>query len=167
MIGSIVGFTLFFTFVYPLIFTGTALSWAYFITYTTVNVIAISLSWIYFDRTKCYKNEGNIIAMLGYYLYGHNITHILLIIFRLFFNGFYYFSVFGLNITISGYPIVLLPQTPLSLSLPIAIFTTELVFNVYAIMTGWDEKCKVGLPAICDMYPELRDTDVCRVDDDL
>jgi hypothetical protein len=161
MFGCIIGFILVFWLIYPLLFAGEVLSWAYFITYTIVNIGAILLSWAYFDNTRCYKHEGNPIAMIGYFLYGHTITHILLIIFRLVFNLFYFFSAFGIDMSAFGFSFVFPPQNPFSLSIPIGIFATELVFNIYAIGTGWDQKCITEAPAICKMHPEW-DLPICR-----
>lgn len=159
MLGLIVGFTIFYTYAYPFLFSPAMLPWALFITFTIVNAIAIILSWVYFDQTKCYQDEGNPFAMILYYLYGHTIGHILLIIFRVFVNVGFYFSVFGLDLNIIGIDITVLPQNNLILAIPTSVFTTELLFNIYAISNHWDDKCKPPKPLIC-LDPNGCDVDV-------
>lgn len=149
MFGLIIGFTIFYTYLYPFLFPAPFLPWAFFITFSILNAIAILLSWIYFDQTKCYQDEGNPVAMILYYLYGHTIGHILLIVFRIFVNVGFYFSVFGLDLNTIGIAIVIPPQTPLFLAIPTSVFTTELIFNIYAICNHWNDKCKPPKPLIC------------------
>jgi len=149
MLLATVGFTAFYYFAYPYIFPTDAMPWAFFITFCIVNAIALLLSWIYFDRTTCYQDEGNPIAMIFYYIFGHDVAHIFLAIFRICSTIGFYFSVFGLDFDLLGISLHIPPQDILFLALPTAIFTTELCFNIYAVTNHWDEKCKPDQPMIC------------------
>ena len=149
MILAIIGYTLLFWFGVPFIIPPDAVPWVYFISFTIVNVIALILSWVYFDRTHCYEDEGNPIAMAFYYLVGHDVTHFFLFLIRLFSNIGFYFTVFGLHMDLFGTMIHLSPQDNIFLSIPIAIFATELSFNIYAIVNHWEEKCKPVQPLFC------------------
>lgn len=161
LIFTIIGSVLVYYFLYPLLFVDN-LTWAYFVTFTIVNVAAILLSWVYFDQTRCYQYEGNFIAKILYYLYGHTVAHIILIAFRVFTNVTFYFTIFGLDVSLFNFDIVIPSQSRIFWSLPIGIFTAELIFNIYAICTGWDEKCEPGDPVIC-LNP---DSDSCSIDDE-
>lgn len=149
-VGSLIGFTLLYWLVFPLIFTPDVMSWVFFVSFTVLNGIAILLSYIYFDTTHCIENEGNFIAMIGYFVYGYRITHILLVIARIISNIFYYFSVFGADFVLFGIPYLTLPQETLFLAIPVAIFATEMVFNIHAIVVHGDERCKIHQPMFCD-----------------
>lgn len=154
MILSVIGYTAFFYFGFPFLIPATYLPWVFFLTFTVINAIALLLSWIYFDRTHCYEDEGNPIAMLFYYIVGHDVAHIFLAIFRIGSTIGFYFSVFGLDFDLLGISLHLPPQYRLFLALPIAIFATEMSFNIYAIVNHWEEKCKPVQPMLCPCLGE-------------
>ena len=148
--GSIIGFTLLYWLGIPLIIPPDILPWVFFLSFTILNGVAIFLSWFYFNSTRCYQDEGNPIAMVLYYIYGHSIGHIILIVFRIISNIGYYFAVFGINMVIFGIPLISAPQEALFLAIPVAIFATEMCFNIYAITAHGTERCKTVQPMFCD-----------------
>lgn len=154
MILATVGFSVLYYFAYPFIFPPDILPWATFITFCVVNAVALLLSWVYFDRTFCYQDEGNPLAMIFYYLFGHDLAHIALAVFRVFSTVGFYFSVFGLDLNTIGIPFYLPPQNMLALAIPMAIFTTELCFNIYAVTNHWEEKCAPVQAAFCPCLGE-------------
>lgn len=153
MFGSMAVFALFYIYVYPFIF-GKNIKIAMFITFTFVNICAIMLSWFYFDETGCYQDEGNPIAMLLYYLYGHSIGHIILIVSRAGLNLFFFMTLFGMDGELFGYPIYIAPEGYTLIAIPTALFTVEMLFNIYAIINHFDEVCGETTPAICEVLPD-------------
>lgn len=148
--GSIIGFTLLYWLGLPLIIPPDILPWVFFLSFTILNATAILLSYIYFDSTRCYQDEGNPIAMILYYIYGHRIAHIILVVFRIFSNIGYFFAVFGLDATIFGIIFNYAPQPYLFLAIPVSIFATEMLFNIYAITSFGEDRCTTIQPMFCD-----------------
>jgi hypothetical protein len=138
-----------FYFVYPAVFPPGSLPWAFLVTFVTVNVSAIALSWVYFDRTRCYEDEGNPVAKILYYIFGHDVAHLILSVFRWASAVIFFISLFGLDVTVFGTKLAFPAQDRLFLSIPIAIFAAELAFNIYAIQKHWNDRCEKVDPMVC------------------
>lgn len=120
--------------------------------FITVNIVALLLSYRYFNGTQCYPDEVNIVARFLYIVFGEDIGHIILFIFR---TGLTIYIIRDLWL----YPIN--AQTPITGTMfyPVyftyatitSIFTVELLANIYANTFPSDpcgdqsKLCKLGI----------------------
>lgn len=137
------GFTIGFYFLYG------ALPEIYFnaiviIMYTIFNIVAIFLSWRFFDATHCYDFEGNPLPKWFYKEIGEDRTHVGLLLFRIGINIVFSFMVWNQWIdadeTIQIGSVILNPAY-LTYGFLTAIFATETIFNIYANLTPPEEPC--------------------------
>jgi hypothetical protein len=149
LVAITAGYAAFFYFIFPLVFSPGALPWAFLAAYAAVNGSALLLSWVYFDRTRCYEDEMNPVAKVGYYIFGHDVAHVLLAAFRLGVGVVFFFSLFGLDAILFGTRFILPAQERIYLVMPIAIFASELTFNIHAIWKHWDDSCRAVPPMLC------------------
>lgn len=111
---------------------------------TITNIAAIMLSWNYFASTRCYDDEGNFVTMLGYKIMGASSTHFIVFVGRVVGNigvilGLIYFP--GL-LAVDFYLFIYIKIVLLTISTLAALYTWEMINNIYSSATGLKYTCK-------------------------
>jgi hypothetical protein len=150
--GLFTGLLLFYYYGYPFFFQDKELVVAFLSTFTVTNIMAIALSWYYFNNTHCWDNEGNKLARELYHFTGEDVGHVILIVLRAIQNiivvqiiiaGLYSFEPSNYD----GFKNVVFLYSLLT-----ALYTFELIMNIFANFIHPVESCIGKMHYLCKTY---------------
>ena len=111
---------------------------------TACNVIAIMLSWMYFSKTRCYDDEGNIITMIGYKTLGASATHFIIFIVRIVGNILVVvFLMLYPDVLLVGVWVFVLTVRMflLTTSITASLYFYEMINNIISVSNSKDIQC--------------------------
>jgi len=101
---------------------------------TLSNILAILFSWMYFNSTKCLENDLNPLTVKGNKIFGEDIYHTILFVFRFILNGYFIWSLFNNNNIFESYMLFSTEIYPIVIlhSFITSLWLIEAIINIFA-----------------------------------